>query len=131
MRQIIALGGGGFSTEPENPLLDLYILHQSGKSNPKICYVPTANGDSDICIKWFYDFFKQQQCQPSHLSLFKPPTRDLEGFILDKDINLCWWREYKESVDFMEGMGTGCNHENGMGTRDTISWCQCRLYLLV
>lgn len=86
MRQIIALGGGGFSMEPENPLLDLYILNQAGKSNPKICYVPTASGDADICIKWFYDFFKQQVCQPSHLSLFKPPTRDLEGFLLDKDI---------------------------------------------
>lgn len=86
MRQIIALGGGGFSMEPENPLLDLYILNQAGKSNPKICYVPTASGDADICIKWFYDFFEQQVCQPSHLSIFKPPTRDLEGFLLDKDI---------------------------------------------
>lgn len=86
MRQIIALGGGGFSMEPENPLLDSYILQQSGKTNPKICYVPTASGDADICISWFYDFFKKQTCHPSHLSLFKPPTRDLEGFILDKDI---------------------------------------------
>jgi hypothetical protein len=25
MKQIIALGGSGFSMEPENPLLDLYI----------------------------------------------------------------------------------------------------------
>lgn len=86
MRQIIALGGGGFSMEPENPLLDSYILQQSGKTNPKICYVPTASGDADICINWFYDFFNKQECQPSHLSLFKPPTRDLEGYILDKDI---------------------------------------------
>ena len=86
MRQIIALGGGGFSMEPENPLLDEYILRQSGKENPKVCYVPTATGDSDICIKWFYDFFEKQKCQPSHLSLFKPPARDIEGFILDKDI---------------------------------------------
>jgi peptidase E len=86
MKQIIALGGGGFSTEPENPLLDLYILKQSGKINPKVCYVPTASGDADICIKWFYDFFEKQKCQPSHLSLFKPPTRDLEGFLLEKDI---------------------------------------------
>jgi peptidase E len=86
MRQIIALGGGGFSTEPENPLLDLYILEQSDKKNPKICYVPTASGDSDICISWFYNFFEKRECQPSHLSLFKPPTRDLEGFLLDKDI---------------------------------------------
>lgn len=86
MKQIIALGGGGFSEEPENPLLDSYILNQSNKANPKICYIPTANGDSDICISWFYDFFDKQPCQPSHLSLFKPSTRDLEGFILDKDI---------------------------------------------
>jgi peptidase E len=83
MRQIIALGGGGGSMEPENPLLDLYILNQSRKPNPKICYVPTATGDSDICIKWFYDFFEKQKCKPSHLSLFKPPTRDIEGFVLE------------------------------------------------
>ena len=104
MRQIIALGGGGFSTEPDNPLLDLYILNQCGKKNPKICYVPTASGDSDICISWFYNFFEKQECQPSHLSLFKPPTRDLEGFLLDKDIIyvgggntknlLALWREW-------------------------------------
>jgi len=86
MRQIIALGGGGFSTEPENPLLDLYILNQSGKKNPKVCFVPTASGDSDIYISRYYNFFEKQECKPSHLSLFKPPTRDLEGFLLDKDI---------------------------------------------
>ncbi|MBM7553870.1 peptidase E [Thalassobacillus pellis] len=86
MRQIIALGGGGFSTEPENPLLDLYILKQSGKASPKICYVPTASGDAEVCLDWFYDFAENHKCQPSHLSLFKPPTRDLEGYILEKDI---------------------------------------------
>ncbi len=86
MKQIIALGGGGFSEEPENPLLDAYILKQSGKSNPKICYIPTASGDSDECISWFYNFFEQQLCHPSHLSLFKPPSRDLESYLLEKDI---------------------------------------------
>lgn len=86
LKQIIALGGGGFSTEPDNPLLDRYILRQSGKKNPKICYVPTASGDSDICLSWFYNFFEKQECHASHLSLFKPPTRDLEGFVLEKDI---------------------------------------------
>jgi dipeptidase E len=33
--------------EPENPLLDQYILSQTGKSSPKICFVPTASGDSN------------------------------------------------------------------------------------
>jgi dipeptidase E len=86
MRQIIALGGGGFSMEPENTLLDSYILKQSGKDNPKICFIPTASGDSEDYIQRFYQFFNNQNCSPSHLSLFRPPTRDLESFILEKDI---------------------------------------------
>ncbi|MDI7741306.1 Type 1 glutamine amidotransferase-like domain-containing protein [Lysinibacillus fusiformis] len=86
MRQIIALGGGGFSMEPDNPLLDLYILKQAKKAVPEICFIPTASGDSDNYIGRFYDFFNEQDCIPSHLSLFAPPTRDLESFILKKDI---------------------------------------------
>lgn len=86
MRQIIVLGGGGFSMEPENPLLDLYILRQAFENCPKICFVPTASGDSENYISRFYNFFEYYNCKPSHLSLFKPPTRDLEGFLMEKDI---------------------------------------------
>ena len=86
MRQIIALGGGGFSMEPDNPLLDLYILKQAKKAKPQICFIPTASGDSDNYISRYYNFFNQQDCKPSHLSLFEPPTRNLESFILEKDI---------------------------------------------
>ncbi len=86
MGQIIAMGGGGFSMEPDNPLLDQYILKQVNKPQPKICFIPTASGDADSYIEKFYDFFNQQECIPSHLSLFKPPTRDLERFVLEQDI---------------------------------------------
>jgi len=86
MKQIIALGGGGFSMEPENPLLDQYILKQAKKTTPKICFLATASGDSENYISRFYQFFEKQDCQPSHLSLFNPPTRDLERFFLEKDI---------------------------------------------
>jgi dipeptidase E len=86
MRQIIAMGGGGFSMEPENPLLDTYILQRAGKTNPKICFIPTASGDAEGYVNNFYTFFKNQPCEPSHLSLFRPPTRDLESFVLEKDI---------------------------------------------
>lgn len=86
MRQIIALGGGGFSMEPDNLALDQYILNQSNKENPKICFIPTASGDSEGYIRRFYESFNTLPCEPSHLSLFKPPTKDLEGYILDKDI---------------------------------------------
>lgn len=86
LRQIIAMGGGGFSMEPENPLLDLYILGKSEKQRPKVCFVPTASGDADNYITRFYKAFDSHECIPSHLSLFSPPTRDLEAFVMDKDI---------------------------------------------
>ncbi|HEY3341792.1 MAG TPA: Type 1 glutamine amidotransferase-like domain-containing protein, partial [Anaerolineae bacterium] len=54
MKQIIALGGGGFSMEPDNPLLDQYVLAQTGKPHPKVCFLPTASGDSPDYIVRFY-----------------------------------------------------------------------------
>ncbi|WP_145947306.1 MULTISPECIES: peptidase E [Paenibacillus] len=86
MKQIIAMGGGGFSMEPDNPLLDLYILRQAGTGRPKICFVPTASSDAQGYIDRFYDAFQRLECTPSHLPLVQPPTVDLEDFILDKDI---------------------------------------------
>ena len=104
MRQIIALGGGGFSMEPDNLALDRYILEQAHKPNPKICFLPTASGDSESYTLNFYKAFTALPCQPSFLSLFKLPTADLEGFILEKDIiyvgggntrsMLALWREW-------------------------------------
>ncbi|MFB4213268.1 Type 1 glutamine amidotransferase-like domain-containing protein [Shouchella sp. JSM 1781072] len=86
MKQIIALGGGGFSMEPEHPFLDDYILQQADTPNPKICFLPTASGDSAGYIERFYNAFESKPCTSSHLSLFKPPTRDLRSFILEKDV---------------------------------------------
>jgi dipeptidase E len=86
LRQIIALGGGGFSMEPDNPLLDLYILAQTKKQKPKVCFVPTASGDSENYISRFYKSFESHHCVSSHLSLFSPPSRDLEDYVMDKDV---------------------------------------------
>jgi len=85
-RQVIALGGGGFSMEPENLALDRYILSQVGKSPPKVCFIPTASGDAENYIFRFYDSFSKLECQPSYLSLFRLPTADLEDYVLTKDI---------------------------------------------
>ena len=54
MRQIIAMGGGGFSMEPENLKLDKYILAQVKNDSPKICFVPTASGDQISLKKTYY-----------------------------------------------------------------------------
>lgn len=104
MRQIIAMGGGGFSMEPENPLLDHYVLRSCGKPHPKVCFVPTASGDSENYVERFYASFASMDCVPSHLSLFRPPSSDLEGYVLDHDVIyvgggntknlLALWREW-------------------------------------
>ena len=86
MRQIIALGGGGFSMEPDNPLLDEYILSQAAVKKPKICFIGTASGDAEGYINRFYQFFNNKECEPSHLSLFEPPAKNLRDYILDKNI---------------------------------------------
>ncbi|TMW71218.1 peptidase E [Alteribacter natronophilus] len=86
MRQIIAMGGGGFSMEPENLLLDRYILAQVKSDVPKVCFVPTASGDQTNYIERFYKAFQTLPCEPSHLSLFEPEVPDIENFILDKDV---------------------------------------------
>lgn len=86
MRQIIAMGGGGFSMEPDNLLLDQYILAQVKKNSPKICFVPTASGDQTNYIERFYKAFNNLPCQPTHVSLFEPNFTDLETYILEQDI---------------------------------------------
>lgn len=85
-KQIIALGGGGFSMEPDNPLLDEYILSQANAAKPKICFIGTASGDNLNYIDRFYKFFGQQDCVPTHLSLFKLPTLDFEDYLLPNHI---------------------------------------------
>ncbi|MFK3938133.1 Type 1 glutamine amidotransferase-like domain-containing protein [Alkalihalobacillus sp. NPDC078783] len=86
MRQVIALGGGGFSMEPDNPILDDYILAQANKPTPKICFIPTAGGDQEGYITRFYRAFKEKPCIPTHLSLFDANFTNLEAFVLDQDI---------------------------------------------
>ena len=104
MKQIVAMGGGGFSMEPDNLALDRYVLQQTGKPVPAVCFLPTASGDADGYIVNFYSAFTKLDCQPSHLSLFRLPTADLKSFILEKDViyvgggntrsMLILWREW-------------------------------------
>ncbi|MGD6843944.1 Type 1 glutamine amidotransferase-like domain-containing protein [Bacillus infantis] len=86
MRLIIAMGGGGFSMEPENLLLDQYIIGQSQNKKPKICFLPTASGDQQSYIDRFYEAFGDMDCIPAHLSLFEPNFNDAEEFLLGQDI---------------------------------------------
>lgn len=68
--QIIAFGGGGFSMENGNPLLDDHVLALTGADRPRVCFVPTASGDADHYVVRFYRAFSAV-ADTSHVSLFR------------------------------------------------------------
>jgi dipeptidase E len=84
-RQIIAMGGGGFSMEPENLTLDRYVLAQARTKEPRVSFLPTAKGDADSYLVSFYTAFCRLPCQPSHLTFFRR-TPDLREYVLSQDV---------------------------------------------
>ena len=83
-RNIIAIGGGGFGANPGQGIIEEYILKQTKKKKPKICFIPTATGDNEAYKVNFYATFTNLNCEPSHLDFFKR-TPDLKKLILDQD----------------------------------------------
>lgn len=84
--QIVAFGGGGFAMEPDNPLLDDYVLGLTGKPRPRVCLIPTASGDSLAWIDRFYEVFHEDRCEPTHLTLFSRSVEDLYEFLREQDV---------------------------------------------
>jgi len=85
VKQIIAMGGGGFYRDPENLALERYVLQQSGAENPRVCFIPTASGEPDHYVASFYAAFLKLGCRPSVLTFFKR-TPDLRSLLLDQDV---------------------------------------------
>ncbi len=139
-KQIIAIGGGGFGRNPGEGIIERYILEQTKKRIPKICFIPTATGDNESYKVSFYETFTKLKCQPYHLDFFKR-TPDLRKLILNQDAifvgggntksMLAVWREWKldkilreayESGIVMSGVSAGaiCWFEKGI----TDSWSE-------
>ena len=87
MKQIVAFGGGGFSMESGNPLLDDYVLGLTGSAEPKVCFLPTASGDADHYLVRFYNAFRER-AKPSHVSLFRRErgASDVRSHLLSQDM---------------------------------------------
>ena len=137
-RQIIAIGGGGFGRNPGNGRIEQYILDQSDKDAPNICFIPTATGDSEAYKVSYYATMTKLNCNPTHLDFFKR-TPDLEKLIQKQDVifvgggntksMLAVWRDWGldkilkkayESGTIMSGVSAGaiCWFEKGI----TDSW---------
>lgn len=138
MRQIVAIGGGGFGRSIGDLKIERYIKKLSSKEDPQICFIPTATGDDSNYIDKFYDAFNFLDCKTSHIDFFKR-TIDLEKHVMNQDIifvgggntksMLAVWREwgldkillkaYKQGI-IMSGVSAGaiCWFEKGI----TDSW---------
>lgn len=87
-RQIVAFGGGGFSMESGNPLLDHYVLGLTGKARPRVCFLGTASGDADDYVVRFYKEFAGERAEASHLALFRRRRgiEDVRAYLLSQDL---------------------------------------------
>jgi dipeptidase E len=83
------MGGGGFQMEPDNPLLDDYVLAlargSSGRQVPRICLIPTATGDDREVIADFERLFAAPRAEPRVLRLFGRTDNDLAAVLREQD----------------------------------------------
>jgi peptidase E len=86
-RRIVAMGGGGFSVDGDNTMLDDFVLSLAKvDGKPKVSFVPTASGDADGYISRFFEAFPAERAQASVLSLFRREYADLREHVLSQDV---------------------------------------------
>ena len=81
-RRIVACGGEQLS----HPAFTRYVLELTGKTRPKILFVPTASGDDATYLLTFYQALAGVPCEPSHLLLFNRTVGDIDGFVCGQDV---------------------------------------------
>ncbi len=88
---VVAMGGGGFSMEPENPLLDDFVLSLVERRPARVCFIPTASFDAPEYVARFYRALAGR-CVASDLTLGGPLPRrpantgDLAAFVAGQDV---------------------------------------------
>jgi peptidase E len=68
-----------------HPIVD-YLLELAGKPRARVCFVPTATGDSPATLVAMYARFPAARAERSHLELFSRTVRDIRALLLDQDI---------------------------------------------
>ena len=83
------MGGGGFSQEPADLLLDGLVLSLArevrGRDRPHACFIGTASGDNQEYLASFYASYARRT-EASHLGLFGRTVDDIAAFLLDQDL---------------------------------------------
>ena len=102
--QIIAIGGGGFGRNPNERIIEEYILNVSDANIPKVVFIPTASAEDKAYIVNFYACFNKLNCIASHITFFERTPR-LDGIMNNVDViyvgggntksMLAIWQEWK------------------------------------
>jgi peptidase E len=76
------MGGGGFSMESDNSLLDRFVLSMARSSSPRVCFLATASGDAERYVARCYRAFASLDCRPTDLQLLARTVGELGSFVL-------------------------------------------------
>jgi peptidase E len=141
MTRILAIGGGGFLMEDGPSPIDAHMVRLTGKSSPRVCFIPTPSGDLATHLDKFHAAYGALGCTATHLPLFRKPSHnsikldDLHDQLLQQDLifvgggntksALAVWREWGvdkalrdawQAGTLMAGMSAGalCWFEAGM-----------------
>ncbi len=116
-QHIVAMGGGGFSMEPDNPLLDQYVLDLTGKARPKVCFMGQASAESYQYQVNFFRAFTKLGAEPSSFSLFLPVSHQWQDELLSQDViyvgggntksMLALWKDWGVDVVLKQALENG------------------------
>jgi dipeptidase E len=125
MRQVVAMGGGGWRMD--DPALDRFVLGLTDASHPRMCFIPTASGDHPSAER-FLEAFPASGFDASILRLFDREVADIGAFLGEQDVvyigggntvsMLAVWRAHGVDVALrdayeagvvMTGMSAGAN----------------------
>ena len=131
-RQIVAFGGIRARPGTTPPVIE-YILSLPGKPRPRVCFIPTATGDSPASLVAFYNRVPAVQAERSHLALFDRTMRDIRSFLLGQDVimvgggntanMLAVWRVHGVDEVLREAWDAGvvlCG-----GSAGSLCWFEC------
>src|SRR5258708_29511372 len=86
-RHVVAIGGGLLVPDGRGPVHMDYALRLTGRAEPRICVLNTANGDDPQWALRMYDRFAGRPARLSHLALFPMPNvPDPEDLLLSQDV---------------------------------------------
>lgn len=85
-KQIVAIGGCGFTAEPKNLALDRFLIKVTGKKHPKVTFLPQASAEDQRYVAKFYAAYTELGAEPSWQSLFGRVADGWEEKLLSQDL---------------------------------------------